>query len=139
MLLYVIQFIPDVLATECLQCYQCSSNSNDPDPNCDTNYWYTLTVKKKKQLIVSCPDHRRDFCVKKTTLLAGGRRIIERGCSGRYDMRGIEFKEGCAFITHEENELTVCFCTQNLCNIGMNDIKTDRLLLIMMICYFILY
>ena len=100
----------------CLECYQCSSKSDDIFPYCDDYYWHTLTDSVKYDLLISCPHGKGDYCVKKETEISETRTTI-RGCTGKKDNQGNLLSKGCINVSvNDTQEDVYCFCDKPKCN-----------------------
>lgn len=108
----VLHLILIIRPIESLRCYQCTSTSIKPKPDCLAPMIYHLNDTQDRDIWFDCPSRRSTFCVRSITYSSTYNQTI-RGCLGKKDSGGAVLNEGCMTL---KNGTEVCLCTRDLCN-----------------------
>lgn len=101
--------------TDGFECYQCTSDSRDYKPFCDTSFFKLTRPEERWYMLVQCPRNRRDLCMKKV-VIATDYVNTSRGCSNLYDNMVNRLQVGC--IELQNADVTLCYCDKTRCNGG---------------------
>lgn len=119
-------FIPIEANIKHLRCFQCTSDSRDLLPVCDTEFWRLTKAKERDKVSLYCHINESKFCSKRVELKSNYR-LTERSCSGTVDNFGFEVKEGCLDMP---NDVQVCMCSTDNCNLAKMLVMNQRIMFI---------